>query len=48
MSDGGALGLVLDCRDPTALAPLWADALGYVLVGAVANGGRLSPDPAHP
>jgi predicted enzyme related to lactoylglutathione lyase len=38
------LGLVLDCRDPEALAPFWADALGYVTVGGVANYVMLVPD----
>src|SRR5262245_960510 len=27
------MGLVLDCNDPTALAPFWAAALDYVSVG---------------
>lgn len=27
------LGLVLDCADPDALAPFWAAALGYHVVG---------------
>ena len=27
------MGLVLDCADPTALAPFWAAALDYVSVG---------------
>ena len=27
------LGLVLDCTDPDALAPFWAGALGYDVVG---------------
>jgi predicted enzyme related to lactoylglutathione lyase len=34
MSDSGpTIGLVLDCRDPAALAPFWAAALDYVVVG---------------
>jgi predicted enzyme related to lactoylglutathione lyase len=28
-----ALGLVLDCLDPVALAPFWAEALGYTVIG---------------
>lgn len=31
------LGLVLDCRDPEALAPFWATALGYVTLGGGEN-----------
>lgn len=27
------IGLVLDCRDPQALAAFWAEALGYVEIG---------------
>ena len=38
------LGLVLDCRDPEALAPFWADALGYVTLGGVDNYVLLVPD----
>ncbi|HVE93793.1 MAG TPA: VOC family protein [Acidimicrobiales bacterium] len=29
----GPLQLTLDCRDPQALAPFWAEALGYTTVG---------------
>jgi predicted enzyme related to lactoylglutathione lyase len=32
-----SLGLVLDSRDPEALAPFWAAALGYVVSGGVEN-----------
>ena len=39
-----ALGFVLDCRDPQALAPFWASALGYVAVGSVDNYTLLAPD----
>jgi predicted enzyme related to lactoylglutathione lyase len=28
-----AIGLVLDCADPAALAPFWAEALDYVSLG---------------
>lgn len=28
-----AIGLVLDCGDPEALAPFWAQALGYRSLG---------------
>ena len=38
------LGLVLDCRDPGALAPFWASALHYVIAGGVANYVMLLPD----
>lgn len=38
------LGLVLDCHDPEALAPFWADALGYVTLGGVENYVLLVPD----
>ncbi len=31
------LGLLLDCRDPEALTPFWATALGYVTLGCVEN-----------
>ena len=31
------LGLVLDSRDPDALAPFWADALGYVVADPEGN-----------
>jgi predicted enzyme related to lactoylglutathione lyase len=27
------MGLVLDCKDPEALAPFWAAALGYAIAG---------------
>ncbi len=39
-----ALGLVLDCHDPEALAPFWAAALGYVSLGSVENYVLLLPD----
>jgi len=38
------LGLVLDCRDPEALAPFWAAALDYVSLGSVGNYVVLVPD----
>lgn len=38
------LSLVLDCHDPEALAPFWADALGYVTLGGVENYVMLVPD----
>lgn len=38
------MGLVLDCRDPVALAPFWAEALHYVNLGAVENYVLLVPD----
>jgi len=44
MTEPRALGLVLDCRDPEALAPFWAAALGYVTLGSVENFVLLMPD----
>ncbi|MDR3648202.1 MAG: VOC family protein [Acidimicrobiales bacterium] len=44
MTSEPALGLVLDCHDPEALAPFWAAALGYVDVGSVENYVLLLPD----
>jgi len=38
------LGLVLDARDPDALAPFWAAALRYAVVGNAGNYVMLSPD----
>jgi predicted enzyme related to lactoylglutathione lyase len=38
------LGLVLDCLDPEALAPFWAAALGYAVIGAADNYTLLLPD----
>ncbi len=38
------IGLVLDSRDPEALAPFWAAALGYVVAGSVENYVLLLPD----
>jgi Glyoxalase-like domain len=38
------LTLVLDSRDPDALAPFWAAALGYGVVGAVENYVLLVPE----
>jgi predicted enzyme related to lactoylglutathione lyase len=38
------IGLVLDSRDPEALAPFWAAALGYKVVGVVENYVKLVPD----
>ncbi len=39
-----AIGFVLDSCDPDALAPFWAAALGYVVVGSVDNYVLLLPD----
>jgi predicted enzyme related to lactoylglutathione lyase len=39
-----SLGLVLDSRDPEALAPFWAAALGYVVSGGVENYVLLLPE----
>ncbi len=37
------LGLVLDSRDPQALAPFWAKALGYAVIADVDNYVLLMP-----
>jgi predicted enzyme related to lactoylglutathione lyase len=39
-----AVGVVLDCADPEALAPFWAAALDYVRSGGVDQYVRLLPD----
>ncbi|HUE60647.1 MAG TPA: VOC family protein [Acidimicrobiales bacterium] len=44
MAEPPGMGLVLDCRDPEALAPFWAAALDYVTLGAVENYVLLVPD----
>src|SRR3954463_5960777 len=31
------MGLVLDCRDPEALAEFWSEALGYTTLGGAGN-----------
>ena len=31
------MGLVLDCRDPDALAEFWSEALGYTTIGGAGN-----------
>jgi len=41
------ISLVLDSRDPEALATFWAPALGYVVVGSVENYVLLMPDGAE-
>jgi len=41
------ISLVLDSRDPEALATFWAPALGYVVVGSVENYVLLMPDEAE-
>ena len=38
------IGLVLDSRDPEALAPFWATAPGYVVAGSVEHYVLLLPD----
>jgi predicted enzyme related to lactoylglutathione lyase len=40
------IGLVLDCRNPSDLAPFWAQALRYVELGKVDNYVLLAPDGA--
>jgi len=44
MADGPGIGLVIDCLDPEALAPFWAEVLGYEMVGAVDNYVLLMPN----
>ena len=44
MTAAPELSLVIDARDPDALAPFWAAALGYVVVGAEGNYVVLVPD----
>src|SRR5687768_11668396 len=41
--DTNSISLVLDCRDPKALAEFWAPALGYQDVGSVENYTLLVP-----
>ncbi|GAC1600022.1 MAG: VOC family protein [Acidimicrobiales bacterium] len=41
-----SIGLVLDCKDPAALAVFWASALGYATTGSVGNYTLLRPDGA--
>lgn len=38
------IGFVLDSRDPEALAPFWATALGYAVAGSVENYVSLLPE----
>jgi predicted enzyme related to lactoylglutathione lyase len=42
--DTNSMSLVLDCRDPKALAQFWAPALGYREVGSLENYTLLVPD----
>jgi len=42
--DANSISLVLDCRDPKALAEFWAPALGYKDVGSVENYTLLVPE----
>ena len=37
-------GLVLDCDDPEALAPFWAAALQYNVVGGAGNYWLVAPE----
>jgi predicted enzyme related to lactoylglutathione lyase len=37
-------GLVLDCDDPEALAPFWAEALQYKVVGGAGNYWLVAPE----
>ncbi len=39
-----AIKLVLDCADPSTLAPFWAAALGYVVAGSLEPYTLLVPD----
>ena len=38
------IGITLDSRDPHALAPFWATALGYAIAGSVENYVSLHPE----
>lgn len=38
------IGLVLDCTDPDALAPFWAGALDYAILGGAGNYVLLMPN----
>jgi predicted enzyme related to lactoylglutathione lyase len=40
----GRVGLVLDCQDPGRLAPFWAEALRYTVVGGAGNYVLLVPE----
>jgi predicted enzyme related to lactoylglutathione lyase len=42
--DSPAIGLVLDCLDPTRLAEFWAPALGYVSLGEIGAYAVLVPE----
>ena len=44
MTTPPAIGLVLDCRDPRALAEFWAAALDYVSVGDAGSYTALFPN----
>jgi predicted enzyme related to lactoylglutathione lyase len=49
MSDDRRLSLVLDCLDPSTLAPFWAATLGYDVIADVGNYVMLLPaDKAGP
>lgn len=39
----GRMGLVLDCKEPDALATFWAAALGYAIVGGAGSYVMLLP-----
>ncbi len=41
---GSRMKVVLDCADPQALAPFWAEALGYRIRGSVGAYTLLNPD----
>jgi Glyoxalase-like domain len=44
MTEAPGMGLVLDCHDLEALAPFWAEALGYVTLGSAESYVLLVPD----
>lgn len=44
MTTAAAIGLVLDCHDPDALASFWAAALGYTQLGTAENYAMLVPN----
>jgi predicted enzyme related to lactoylglutathione lyase len=48
MSNTHEVSIVLDCADPEALAPFWADALGYEVKGTMEQYALVAPKPGFP
>jgi predicted enzyme related to lactoylglutathione lyase len=44
MTEPQGMSVVLDCRDPEALALFWSGALGYATLGAAGNYVLLAPE----